>query len=200
MVAAKKSRRDRAEARRRRQEREEDLDAEVTPRARARQALRAGRNADPEDVVRASRLRRQMALGRLVAGAPQDRMREARMRKNVFLVRAIELGYYKHRLWQPGEEFKMGIDPTIQPPRWVAPIDRPGGHVLGTFVKLKKGKELAIVPVEGLDEDDDEEEFETPKIRTPRKAKLNEAEDPFVTVRRKRRAIEEDEDEEEDEE
>jgi len=196
-MVASKSRRDRAEARRRRREREEDLDAESGPTSRARRALRAGRNAEPDDVVNARKLRRQMMLGRMVAGNPQDRLREARMRKNVFLVRATEFGYYKHRLWNPGEEFKMGIDPTIQPPRWVVPIDRPGGRVLGTFIKLKKGKELGIVPVEDIFEDFDEEE--PPKISTPRRAKLREAEDPYVTARKKRRALEEDDQDDEDE-
>jgi hypothetical protein len=75
--------------------------------------------------------------GILAQRAAWERAHLARIRNpdNHYLVRATATGYYNHRLYREGDEFKMAIDPKLEPPRWVVLIKRPRGRVLGVPTK-----------------------------------------------------------------
>lgn len=124
-----------------------------------------------------------------------------KMPENVYLVRATATGYYNHRLWREGEEFKMAIDPKLEPPRWVVVIKKPRGRVLG--VPAKGG---GIDEVDELPNEFGDQELPLDGRGSAAKARLaqleQEEEDEERQSRRQRRrsrraaAGDEDEDEE----
>jgi hypothetical protein len=121
-----------------------------------------------------------------------------RNKENVYLVRATATGYYNHRLWREGEEFKMAIDPKIDPPRWVVAIKKPRGRVIGVPAKGGGVEPIDALPNELEDQDMPLDGRGSAVKARQRQLEEEEEEEERHSRRQRRRARDEEEDEDDE--
>lgn len=119
-------------------------------------------------------------------------------RDNVHLVRATATGYYNHRLWREGEEFKMAVDPKLDPPRWVVVIKKPGGRVLGVPAKGGGIEEIDALPNEFDQEMPLDGRGSAAKARQQQQLEDDEEEEEKQSKRKGRRVRDQEDDEDDD--